>query len=309
MSIDTSAPSSAQPAERGFELRKRRRWPWIVAALVVVALVAGFFVVRALQSGGANAAAGDHFGRDLKVAFLSTDAAQEAFLQFIADDIASDYDITVEPVGVGDPNQLHAAVSDGEIAATIYAHAPWIEQANAANGWTLEPTEPVFQWAYSLWSSQYGSFDELPDGANIAILDDPANTAQALLLLANDGQITLDPGVDAAKATLDDIAENPRELHFTPIAFGTAARTLDDFDGIISYNFEFAAADIPAEYKIYAPEAPLVFASQLAISQPYVDEASVKDLIAAFADPRVEDFLATTEDPAVKGQLAPVSGR
>jgi D-methionine transport system substrate-binding protein len=294
-----------ESSQRGFAVKKKR-WPVYVGALavVVVAAVASF----AFRS-GANVASGEHFNSDLKVAYLGTDAAQEAFLKFIAKDIAGDYKIKVEPVAIGDPNQLHAAVSGGEIAGTIYAHKPWIEQSNAANNWTLVPLEPVFQWAYSLWSSKYKKLEDLPEGAKIAILNDPANTAQALLLLANSNVITLKSDVDPAKATVKDIAANPHKFEFVPIAFGTAARTLDDFDGIISYNFEFIAAKTPPEYKIFAPEAPLAFAAQLAVSKPYTAESNIGQLVKAFGDKRVQEYLASTEDPAVKGNLAPVSSK
>jgi D-methionine transport system substrate-binding protein len=302
--MSTTHPPTS-PSDRGFEIRRRRPWLWAVAAAAIAALVVALVV--ALGGDDEAAAGGDHFGSDLKVAYLSTDGAQQAFLEYVASEIAPDYDITIDPSGIGDPNQLQAAVSKGEIAATIYAHAPWLKQSDAANGTHVTATEPVFQWAYSLWSSKYDSIEALPDGASIALLDDPANTSQALQMLASNDVITLKDGVDPATSTLDDIESNPRHFDFKQIAFGTAARTLDDFDGILSYNFEFTAAGIPVEEKIFAPPAPRVFAAQLGIGTKYVDEASVKRLIQAFGDPRVQDYLATTADPAVQGQLAPVS--
>lgn len=306
--MSSAQEPSADRSTRGFEIKKRRPWLWIAAAIVALAAVAtgAVFVLGAGDKAGAN---GDHFGTDLKVAFLSTDGAQEAFLKYVASEIAAQYDIKIEPTGIGDPNQLQAAVSNGEIAATVYAHAPWLAQSDAANGTKVTPTEPVFQWAYSLWSAKYASFDAVPDGAKIAILDDPANTAQALQLLASNDVISLKSQVDPSKATLNDIASNPRHLQFQQIAFGTAARTLNDFDGILSYNFEFVAAGIPLKDKIFAPPAPRIFAAQLGIGTKYVDEASIKRLIKAFADPRIQQYLADTTDPAVRGQLAPVSAK
>lgn len=311
MAIDQTTettPTTPDGGDRGFERKRRSALPWWIGGGAAVAIAAVVAVI-AVQGAQPSAADGAHFGTDLKVAYLSTDAAQEALLEFVADEIAPDYGITVEASGIGDPNQLHRAVSEGEIAATIYAHAPWLAQSNAANGWTLEPTVPVFQWAYSIWSSQHTSFDSIPDGATIGILDDPANTAQALLLLANDGVIGLDKKVDPATATLGDIVENPRDLQFKQIAFGSAARSLDDFDAIISYNFEFVAAGLPSGYKIHAPEAPLVFAAQLAVSKPYLGEENITKLVEAFSDPRIAEFLTTTDDRAVQGQLTPVSSR
>ena len=246
------------------------------------------------------------FGTRLKVGYLSTDAAQEAVVDFVAEEIAPEYGIEVVPTGIGDPNQISQAGNEGGLAASIYAHRPWLEQLNDAKGWTVTAVEPVFQWSYSAYSSRVESLEELPDGATIGILDDPANTAQALMLLEGAQIITLDPNVDASKATLKDVAENPRNLELQPIAFGTAARSLDDLDAVITYNFEFVAAGTPAKYKIYSPDAPEVFASQLAIGEDFLEDPNIKTLIEAFGDPKLQDYLATTDDPAIVDQLAPV---
>ena len=306
MSISTQ-PTDTEPvgsnrSSRGFELTQRRRWP-IVAAGVATLAVAGAAVIFVARPGAAEGA----FTSELQVGFLANDASQQALLEFVDEEIAPDYGIEVVPTGIGDPNQLSEATNDGTIAATIYAHRPWIEQTNEAKGWDVTPVAPVFQWAYSLYSARHGSLEELPDGATIAVLDDPANTAQALMLLEGAGLISLDPDVDPAVSTLGDIAENPHGYTLQPIAFGTAARSLEDIDAIISYNFEFVAAGIATEHRIYAPDAPVVFAAQLAVGAENLDDPNVEKLVEAFADPRLQEYLATTDDPAVKDQLTPVS--
>ncbi len=300
----TSQESSPTPTDRTFEVRSRRRWPFIAGGAAVLVVAA---LVITLVSIAGTATTDTAESTSLKVGYLSTDSAQQTLLEYVAAEIAPDYGITVVPTGIGDPNQISQATNDGELAATIYAHKPWTEQGNAAKGWKVTAVEPVFQWAYSLYSSRYNSIAEIPDGATIGILDDPANTAQALMLLQGAKLITLDPAVDASKSTLKDVKSNPRNLVLQPIAFGTAARSLGDIDAIISYNFEFVAASTPAKYKIYAPDASRVFASQLAIGTPYLDQPAIKKLIEVFADDRIQEYLATTTDPKVKNLLTPVS--
>jgi ABC-type metal ion transport system substrate-binding protein len=307
-SNDPIAPALENPDKRGFELRKRRRWPLVVAAIAVVAIVGAGIAVK-VSSSSAAADEKQHFGTTLKVAYLSTDGAQEALLKYIAADVAPKHGIHVTPVGIGDPNQISEATNSGDVAGTIYAHKPWIEQTNASAGWKITPTEPVFQWAYSLYSSKYASIGAIPDGSTIAILDDPANTAQALMLLQNAGLITFKSGVDPAKSTLSDIATNPHKYVIKPIAFGSAARSLNDFGAIISYNFEFVAAGTPQQYKIYAPPASKIFAGQLAIATKYLLEPNITKLIAAFKDPAIAAYLKSTDNPHVKDQLTPVSAK
>jgi D-methionine transport system substrate-binding protein len=300
---------SAIAADRGFEVKRRRRWPIVIVIAVVVVLVAAGLVAKLTMGTAQATTAKDHFGTTLKVGYLSTDSAQQAFVEWVAKNVAPDHEITIVPTGVGDPNTLSQAVNDGKIAGTEYAHKPWIDESDAANHWKITSTEPVFQWAYSIYSSRHASLKDLPDGGTIGILDDPANTAQALILLSRAGLIGLNPSVDPSKATIADVTRNPHNFVLKPIAFGSAARTLGDFDAIVTYNFEFNAAGIGAKDRLYAPPAPRIFAAQLAIGTPYLKDASIQKLIATFKDPQVAHYLATTKDPKVKGQITPVSAR
>ena len=312
-----SKPAQAEPTRtesaaadtRGFEVKRRRRWPIVVGIVVVLVLVAGGIVAKVTSDGAQATSANDHFGTTLKVAYLSTDSAQQEFVEWVAKNVAPSHGITIIPTGIGDPNTLSQAVNDGKIAGTEYAHKPWIDESDAANHWKLTSTEPVFQWAYSIYSSKHASLKDLPDGGTIGILDDPANTAQALILLSRAGLIGLNPAVDQTKATLADVSSNPHKFVLKPIAFGSAARTLGDFDAIVTYNFEFNAAGIGASERIYAPPAPLAFAAQLAVGTAYLKDASIQKLIATFADPKVAKYLATTTDPKVKDQITTVSAR
>jgi D-methionine transport system substrate-binding protein len=308
---ETVAPATTTAATetRGFEVKRRRRLPIVIGIIIVVVLIAGGLIAKFTIGSAQATPAKDHFGTTLKVAYLSTDSAQQTFVEWVAKNVAPAHGITIVPTGIGDPNTLSQAVNDGKIAATEYAHKPWIDESDAANHWKITSTEPVFQWAYSIYSSRHASLKDLPDGGTIGILDDPANTAQALILLSRAGLIGLDPSVDPSKATLKNVTKNPHNFVLKPIAFGSAARTLGDFDAIVTYNFEFNAAGIGAKDRIYAPPAPLVFAAQLAIGTPYLKDASIQKLIATFKDPKVAHYLATTTDPKVKGQITPVSAR
>ena len=101
-----------------------------------------------------------------------------------------------------------------------------------------------------------------PSGAGKSTL------AQGVLERA--GLITLDPSIDKAYATQDDIVANPKNLSFVLL--------------------DFAAQD--------------EFAGQLTIGTDYADTDNIKKLVQAFQDPAVQEFLRT--DPSVKNILLPI---
>jgi D-methionine transport system substrate-binding protein len=266
-------------------------------------------VVVILASGGSSSKTviGSHFGTTMQVAYEADSASERAFLVYLNKSIAPSYGIKIDPVGIEDGNQLDEATASGQFAANIYQHIHWLNEVVKATGMKLTAIAPVFQWAYSVYSQKYKSLSALPYGAQIALLNDPANTAQALWLLERAGEITFKPGTVPYNATTSDIASNPHDYHFVFVDYGAGPRTLPSVDAVIAYNMQFIAAHTPASDKIYAPPAPRSFAGQLVVGSKYRTDPQVKKLIDVFLDPRVQPYLASTENPLLKDQLGPVN--
>jgi len=310
MSIDVESrpPASVSDGHDGFGLKGsngRRRWlAGGIGALVVIAAI-----VIAVASGGSSGSTvpGSHFGTTMQVAYEADSNSELAFLQWLNKAIAPSYGIKIQPVGIEDGNQLDQATATGQFAANIYQHIHWLNEVVKATGMKLTAVGPVFQWAYSVYSSKYKSLSALPQGAQIALLNDPANTAQALWLLERAGEITFKPHTIPWSATTSDIASNPHDFHFVFIDYGAGPRTLGSVDAVIAYNLQFISAGTPAKDKIYAPPAPRSFAGQLVVGTKYRYDPQVKKLIKVFFAPRVQAYLRTTTNPGLEDQLTPVA--
>lgn len=292
------------------DLGGRNRGKLVVGLVVAVAVIIAALVVWKVAGGGdddAAQASGSHFGNDFQIAYQASSASEKAFLEYLGTQVAPKHGVTITPVGIEDGNQLDRATADGKYIANIYQHKHWLKQVTDSTGWKLEALGPVFQWSYSIYSEKYDSFDKLPKGATIALLNDPANTAQALWILERAGAITFKDGVDPAEATEQDIASNPKGLKFQYIEYGAGPRSLPSVDAVIDYNMSFVDAGTPDSERILAPAAPKDFAGQLVIGTKYQDDPQVKVLKEIFFDPAVQEYLKTNHDPALKGQLAPVS--
>lgn len=291
------------------DLGGRNRGKLLVAVVALVAIVVAALIAWRVAGGDdqTTKAGGSHFGNDFQIAYQASSASEKAFLDYLGEEIAPKHGVTITPVGIEDGNQLDQATADGTYIANIYQHKHWLKQVTDSTGWDLEALGPVFQWSYSVYSEKYDSFDKLPKGATIALLNDPANTAQALWILERAGAITFKDGVDPAEATEQDIATNPKDLKFQYIEYGAGPRSLPSVDAVIDYNMSFVDAGTPDSERILAPDAPKDFAGQLVIGGKYLDDPQVKVLEEIFFDPAVQEYLKTNDDPALKGQLAPVS--
>ncbi|GAA4963226.1 MetQ/NlpA family ABC transporter substrate-binding protein [Kineococcus glutinatus] len=307
MSTDqTTRPSTGEPAghEHGFTLRRRRRTPWVLGgAAAAVAVAAAALLATTRQETSPNEVA----GATLVVVSQEGQAAEKALVDFVGREVAPRYGIEVEFRGLADSTQLNRAVSEGEVAGTVYQHRLWLDQVLEANpDFREEAATPVYRWGFGLWSDKHRSPQDLPDGAKVSLLADPANEAQGLWLLERAGLITLEEGVDRWRATRDDIATNPKNLQFVLLDFGAQPLALRDLDAVAGYTLNFTTAGIGQDKLIFAPTPPDEFAAQLTIGSRWKDEENIRKLVAAFRDPAVQEFLAT--DPAVKGDLLPLAG-
>ena len=192
-----------------YELKKKSKVPALVGAAVAVAVVAGA-VYAYVGRGGQQVV----FGDTLKVHFEPAMAGEEKLIRYAAEKIAPDYGLKLEAVPLQDSVQANRAVAEGQYAATIHQHQWWLKQVVDANGFALTPSEPIFQWAFGVYSDRYKSVAELPRGAVVVVPNDGANQGQALWLLQRAGLIGLDGAVEPRTAKLRDIKDNPHGFEF-----------------------------------------------------------------------------------------------
>lgn len=293
--------------EHGFTLRKSNNvLPWTVAAIAT--LLAITLAILLIQHRSAPAATAEVGGKTkFKVHFEPAMAGEEKILDFVAETIAPDYGVTIEPVGLQDPIQSNQAVASGQFDATIFEHQWYMQQSAEAAGVELTPTVELYQWGFGLYSTKFHSIDALPEGSTLLLPNDVANQGQALWLLQREGLLSLDPDIEPRTAKIADVRDNPHGFILKEADLMAMPRMLDDVDIAIGYVSQFDAGKIARENGILFPEPPRTFASRLIMSKEFAQSADAKKLIEVFSDPRLNEYLKSTDDPLVQGVLTPVS--
>ncbi|MGU3292380.1 MetQ/NlpA family ABC transporter substrate-binding protein [Williamsia sp. M5A3_1d] len=301
----TQTPSApVRDDNSGFEVKNNRRRPLIIGAVVLVVVIVAA-VIGWRIAGSDDKSPNDTAGATLTVVTAEGNANEQALVDYIAKNVAPKYGIKVAFKGLADSTTLNRAVSDGEVAGTIYQHKRWLSQVLEANPDFKEvAATPVFRWGFGIWSDKYTDVSQLPNGAKVSLYSDPANEAQGLWLLERAGLITLKSGIDKSRATQNDIATNPKNLQFTLLDFAAQSRALPDLDATVGYTEYYLAANIPISKQIFAPAAPDEFAGQLTIGTRWQNSENIKKLVSVFKDPAVQNYLAT--DPTVKNILLPL---
>lgn len=123
------------------------------------------------------------------------------------------------------PDQALAA---GDIDLNSFQHGPFLQAFNEKNGTHLVSIGNTYLAPLRVYSNKITSIKDVPDGAKVSIPNDPSNGGRALLLLDHDGLLKLKPGTDPTKATINDIAENPKKLEIIELEAAQLPRSLDD---------------------------------------------------------------------------------
>ncbi|GHB10705.1 MetQ/NlpA family ABC transporter substrate-binding protein [Salinicola rhizosphaerae] len=161
---------------------------------------------------------------------VGTMAGPESDVMKVAKQVAQEkYGLDVEIVEFTDYVTPNAALADGSLDANAYQHEPYLRAMMKDRGYDFAIAGKTFVYPIGAYSSKYDSIDELPDGATIAVPNDPTNEGRALILLDKQGLIKLDDA-DNLEATPIDIVDNPHDFSFKEIEAAQMPRILPDVD-------------------------------------------------------------------------------
>ncbi len=138
------------------------------------------------------------------------------------------------------------ATQEGDIDANFTQNKSYLAKFNESNGTTLvAPGEPISTFPEGLYSRKYESLEELPDGAVIAVANDPINRDRELRQLAAAGLIELADGVE--HYSLLDITANPKNLEIMEMESRSKWGAYDDVDAIVVTAVTILQNDDPAK--------------------------------------------------------------
>ncbi len=212
-------------------------------------------------------------------------------LSLVVDDLA-EQGITLEIVEFTDYVMPNEALQAGEIEANYFQHLPYLESFNLEHGYDLVSAGGIHIEPMALYSTKYDSLEAIPDGATIAIPNDPTNEGRALLLLESAGLIELDDeaGIEAVPA---DVTSNPHGYRFSEIEAASLPRVLDDADAaVINGNYAIPAGLIATRDGLYVEGGDSPYVNVIAVRNGEEDNAAVQALVEALKSEKVAAFVA-----------------
>ncbi|MGO4387347.1 MetQ/NlpA family ABC transporter substrate-binding protein [Microvirga sp. 2YAF29] len=205
--------------------------------------------------------------------------------------IAAQKGLDIKIVEFSDYVVPNEALSSGELEANSFQHQPYLDNQVADRGYKIETVAQTVNFPIGVYSKKHKAFDALPNGASVAIPNDPTNGGRALLLLQDKGLIKLKDGV-GFKPTILDITANTKNLKFTEIDAAQAPRVLDDVDAaVINTNYATQAGLDPVKDALTRENPKGPYVNVIAVRTEDKDKPWVKALVESYHSPEVKKFV------------------
>lgn len=199
--------------------------------------------------------------------------------------------INLEIVVLSDNVQPNDALANKEVDANFFQHVPYMNQYNENKNTELVPVQPIYNAVYGAYSKRYKAIEELPEGATIAIANDPTNIGRSLVMLDKAGLIKLKDGV-GIQATQGDIIENKKKFKFEEVDLLMLARMIDDADLVLMTPAYASPLGLtPKKDALLTETGDSEFVITLVARADNKDSEPIQKLAKAMTGPEVKQFL------------------
>lgn len=273
-----------------------------IAPLLVVGLLVS--ALSLAGCGSSDTSSTDDSSSDnkvIKVAAVPTPHAE--ILNDVVKPLLAEEGYDLEVTEFTDYVQPNTATEDGEVDANYFQHGPYLENFNAERGTHLVSVTSVHYEPLAIYPGKVSSLDDLQSGAVVAVPNDPTNEARALLLLQQEGLITLADGA-GVNATVNDIVDNPLNIQLKELEAAVVPTVLADVDvACINANYAIEAG-LTVDKDALAVEsadgdAAKTYANLLVVKEGNENNEGIQALAKALNSDEVRNYINSKYEGSV----------
>ena len=199
--------------------------------------------------------------------------------------------------------QPNLVVESGDFDANYFQHIPYLESFNEEKGTHLVDAGDIHYEPFGIYPGTKKSLDELEDGDTIAVPNDTTNEARALLLLQDNGVLTLKEGAGLT-ATVNDIESTTKDIKIQELEAAQVPRVLNEVAfAVINGNYAVEAglsvADDAIAYEASDSEAAKTYVNIIAVKEGNENNEGIVALVDALKSDEIKDFINETYNGAV----------
>lgn len=263
-------------------------------------LAAGAAAVLAV---GLTACGGKENKADDKTITVAASPTPHAEILEASKDLLKEKGYTLEIKEFDDYPQQNVVVDEGEFDANYFQHQPYLDNFNEEKGSDLVSAAKIHYEPLGIYPGASEDLENIKDGAKIAVPNDATNEARALLLLEENGIITLkeDAGLNATKK---DVEENPHNIEIVELDAAQIARVVEELDFVVLNGNYALDAGFNVQTDAIAKEeadseAAQTYANIIAVKKENKDSEKIKVLVEVLQSEEIGKFITDTYEGAV----------
>ena len=258
-----------------------------------------------LCSCGAKEPANDDATEDKVITVGASPTPHAEILEQVKEALAADgWELKIVPYD--DYVLPNTALADGELDANYFQHTPYLNSFNAEHGTELSVAALIHYEPFGIYGNGVASLSELAAGATILIPADDSNETRALLLLQQEGLITIKDGFDINTGVSHLDIEDDGGYDIQPLQADTVPAQLANSDAgtiaVINGNYAIGAglkvADALA-IEDASGDAAQTYANIIAVRTGEENSEKTQALINALKTDAVKSFIEDTYAGAV----------
>ena len=242
-------------------------------------------------------------GADDKVIKVAASATPHAELLEQAKPILADKGYDLQVTVFDDYVQPNEVVESGDFDANYFQHIPYLDSFNEEKGTHLVNAGGIHYEPFGIYPGTKSDLGSVADGDSVAVPNDTTNEARALLLLQDNGLITLKSGA-GLNATVNDIEENPYNLEIVELEAAQVPRVVEEVAFVVlneNYALEagYSVAKDALAYESSDSEAAKTYVNVIAVKEGNENTDKIKALVEALKSDTVKTYITDTYDGAV----------
>ncbi len=266
----------------------------LLAGLLVSVLTIGALAGCGSSSSSDSDSASDSAEELVTLKVAASETPHAEILEHVKDQLAEE-GVDLQVTVYSDYVVPNTAVEDGEEDANYFQHVQYLNNFNEENGTHLVEAGKIHYEPFGIYAGTKTSLDDIEDGDSIAIPNDTTNEARALLLLQQEGLITLADGIDIT-ATVNDIVENPYNLKFDELEAAQVSHAIDSeafvvLNGNYAQQAGFDPATDPLALEDQDGAAIENYVNVIAVKEGNEDNEAVAKLVEVLKSEEVQEWI------------------
>ncbi|MBP3039387.1 MetQ/NlpA family ABC transporter substrate-binding protein [Bacillaceae bacterium Marseille-Q3522] len=198
------------------------------------------------------------------------------------------------------PNE---ALQSEDIDANFFQHIPYLNGQIEEHGYDFANAGGIHVEPMGVYSKEYKSLNELPEGATVIFSNSVAEHGRILSLLEKGGLIKLADDIDKTKATLKDIVENPKNIDFKadyePALLTQIFNNNEGDAVVINSNYAIDAGLNPVEDSIEIEDSATEYVNIITVRAGDENREEIKTLVEVLRSKEIQDFILNEYGGAV----------